>query len=98
MGLQQMATPRAGDNRVAAQMDGRHVHNAVAALQRWMGAGKDLAEKPATWTFRLRVDKVPRITSISQTWIKIASRWLEGWHQYNSRNKIIVTFSFGNGK
>ena len=53
MGLQQMATPRAGDNRVAAQMDGRHVHNAVAALQRWMGAGKDLAEKPATWTFRL---------------------------------------------
>ena len=40
MGLQQMATPRAGDNRVAAQMDGRHVHNAVAALQRWMGAGK----------------------------------------------------------
>ena len=51
MGLQQMATPRAGDNRVAAQMDGGHVHNAVAALQRWMGAGKDLAEKPATWTF-----------------------------------------------
>ena len=81
MGLQQMATPRAGDNRVAAQMDGRHVHNAVAALQRWMGAGKDLAEKPATWTFRLRVDKVPRITSISQTWIKIAGRWLEGWDQ-----------------
>ena len=27
MGLQQMAMPRAGDNRVAAQMDGRHVHN-----------------------------------------------------------------------
>ena len=52
MGLQQMATPRAGDNRVAAQMDGRHVHNKqpptpsahftfvkwAAPLWRWMGS------------------------------------------------------------
>ena len=75
MGVQQqMATPRAGDNRVAAQMDGRHVHNKqpptpsahftfvkwAAPLWRWMGrreARGYLAEKPATWTFRLRVPR-----------------------------------------
>ena len=92
-----MATPRAGDNRVApTQMDGRHVHNKhparctftfvkrAAALWRWMGSRQArgyLAEKPATWTFRLRVGRLARFqgfTSITQTWIKIMAGWLDG--------------------
>ena len=100
MGLQQMATPRAGDNRVAAQMDGRHVHNAVAALQRWMGAGKHAVIWQRNLLLGLLGSGSTRFQGLRPSARHGSRLRADGLRVgiNNSRNKIIVTFSFGNGK